>query len=85
MSINRAIACANGINALQVFFFEDNVTPPQFPSFNVFILESGTFTLSFDEPVDTINVNYTLITLMSQASGGSSITLTFGQGVLESN
>ena len=81
LSNNRAIACANGINPLQVFFFEDNA---EFPSFNVFILETGTFTLSFDEPVDIVNVNYTLITLMSQASGGSSIILTFGQAVSES-
>ena len=66
-------------------FFEGNVTPPQFPSFNLFILETGTLTLSFDEPVNTVNVNYTLITLMSQASGGSSMTLTGGQAVLESD
>ena len=79
LSNNRAIACANGINPLQVSFFEDNLTPPQFLSFNVFILVTST--LSVDEPVDTVNVNYTLIILMNQANGGYSITLTGGQAV----
>ena len=83
LSNNRAIACANGINPLQVSFFEDNLTPPQFLSFDVFILETGT--LSVDEPVDTVNVNYTLIILMNQANGGYSITFTGGQAVLESD
>ena len=85
LSDNRAVVRANGINPLQVSFFEDDITPPQFLSFNVFNLETGTFTLSFDEPIDIANINYTLITLMSQSSRGSSITLTGGQAALESD
>ena len=39
LSNNRSIACANGINPLQVSFFEDDITPPQFLSLDVFIPE----------------------------------------------
>ena len=59
LSNNRAVVRANGINPLQVSFFEDDITPPQFRSFNVFNLETGTFTLSFDEPIDIANISTT--------------------------
>ena len=58
---------ADGINPLPVSGFVDDMTQPQFVSFDQFDLETGVLRLTFSEPIDAGAVEYSLITLQSLA------------------
>ena len=78
---NVATPREDGRNALHVSGFVDDVTAPRLVSFAQFNLETGIISLSFSEPIDAINVNYSLITLQSDSNitAGFSRVLTDGE------
>ena len=70
---NTATVRADGINPLPVSGFVDDVTQPQFVSFDQFDLETGVMRLTFSEPIDAGAVDYSLITLQSLADTATAI------------
>lgn len=70
---NTATVRADGINPLPVSGFVDDVTQPQFVSFDQFDLETGVMRLTFSEPIDAGAVDYSLITLQSSADPATAI------------
>ena len=70
---NTATVRADGINPLPVSGFVDDVTQPQFVSFDQFDLETGVLRLTFSEPIDAGAVEYSLITLQSVADPATAI------------
>lgn len=70
---NTATVRADGINPLPVTGFVDDVTQPQFVSYDQFNLETGVMTLTFSEPIDAGAVDFSLITLQSSADAATAI------------
>ena len=66
---NIATQRIDGENPLPVSRFEPDVTPPSFVTFSDFNLETGILSLSFTEPIDASRIDYSLITLQSNAAG----------------
>ena len=70
---NTATVRTDGIDPLPVSGFVDDMTQPQFVSYDQFNLETGVMTLTFSEPIDAGAVDFSLITLQSSADTATAI------------
>ena len=73
----------DGVNALPVSGFVEDVTEPQFATYNQFNRESVQLTIGFSEPIDVTTVNFSLITLQSTQSGMGGVSLRLSPGQAE--
>ena len=79
-----AVVRENGVNALLVSNFVDDITIPTFVRFAQFSREAVQLNIEFSEPIDVTAVNYSRITLQS-AQDGSGSALTLMPGFAELN
>ena len=81
----NAVVPRSSDNALSVRNYTRDSISPVLASFAVMDLNTGSFVLSFDEPVDISTLNYTLVTLHNATSPETSLTLTPGATEYESD
>ena len=73
----------SGSNVLPVSQFVEDRTLPQFDAFQQFSQELLQISITFTEPIDVTTVNFSLITLQSEATGGFNLTLAPGRAELD--
>eukprot|EP00117_Sycon_ciliatum_P010736 scpid43535/ scgid12513/ len=75
---NRVVNRTIGVDAVQANAVERDATSGDLSEFNEFDFNTGTFTITFSEPVDVDTFNVTFITLQNAATPTTNFTLTGG-------
>uniref|UniRef100_A0A1X7V1F8 Uncharacterized protein n=1 Tax=Amphimedon queenslandica TaxID=400682 RepID=A0A1X7V1F8_AMPQE len=80
--VNNIQPRVSGINSLQASLFSPDITPPQHTAFNQLDMNDNSMTISFNEPIDITNVNYSAIILRSSTlSNATEVRLTGAAGI----